>query len=187
MRELIADLFTSLDGFASGTNEAAYFGYDGPDLSAWVETEIRKPQVILMGRKTYVALARYSANAADPRSARMRELPKLVVSTTLTEPLVWSNTRMIAGDVEQQIGRLKRQPGDPIRSFGSLQLVKSMMQAGLVDRLRLMIFPIILGKTGQEPMYIDYQRTALELVGTKVLDGRLVLLEYQREHDASGT
>jgi dihydrofolate reductase len=187
MRELVADFFISLDGYASGTNEAAYFGYNGPDLSAWVETEIKKPQVILMGRKTFVALAGYSATATDPDSARMRDLPKLVVSKTLTEPLIWSNTRIIAGNIEQQIGGLKQQPGDPIRSFGSIQLVKSMMQLGLVDRLRLMVFPIILGKTGQEPMYLDYQRTALQLVGTKVLDGRLVLLEYQPQHRAGST
>jgi len=77
MRELIADLFISLDGFAAGTAEEPYFGYDGPDLSSWVRAELNKSQVMLMGRNTYLALSGFAAAAADPVSARMRELPKL--------------------------------------------------------------------------------------------------------------
>jgi dihydrofolate reductase len=114
----------------------------------------------------------------------MRELPKLVFSTTLREPLPWSNTQIIAGDLEQQIRTLKQQPGNAIRSIGSIQLVSSMMHHGLVDRLRLMIFPVILGDTGQEPIYAALQRTALQLIETKVLDARLVLLEYGPQHRA---
>ena len=178
MRELIADLFISLDGFASGENEKAYFGYDGPDLSTWVETEVKRPQVLLMGRNTYTTLAGFSATATDPLSTRMGELPKLVFSTTLSEPLVWSNTHIITGDLGQQIRTLKEQRGDAIRSIGSIQLVEGMMALGLVDRLRLMVFPLILGKTGREPIYTNLKRTALHLVETKVLDSRLVLLEY---------
>jgi dihydrofolate reductase len=184
MRELIADLFISLDGFASGANEAAFFGYDGPNLRAWVDTELNRPQVLLMGRNTYTGQATFAAAATDPMSIRMRELPKLVFSTTLREPLPWSNTQIIAGDLEQQIRTLKQQPGNAIRSIGSIQLVPSMMHHGLVDRLQLMIFPVILGDTGQEPIYAALQRTALQLIDTKVLDARLVLLEYGPQHRA---
>ena len=187
MRELIADLFISVDGFAAGANEEAFFGYDGPDLRAWVETELSRPQVLLMGRNTYVGQAAYAASATDPLSIRMRELPKLVFSTTLREPLPWSNTHIIAGALEQQIWTIKQQPGDTIRSIGSIQLVTGMMKRGLVDRLRLMIFPVILGDTGQEPIYAGLQRTALQLIGTKVLDARLVLLEYGPQHRAEGS
>ena len=63
MRELIADLFISLDGFASGTDEAAYFGYFGQDLGNWVQEHLDERQVILMGRVTYEALARFAASA----------------------------------------------------------------------------------------------------------------------------
>lgn len=182
MRNLIADLFISLDGFASGTNEEAYFGYDGPELSNWIQRESNQPQVILMGRNTYVALAHYAAEAIDPDSVRMRELPKVVFSNTLHEPLTWKNTRVIAGDLAQQIRTLKQQSGDPIRTFGSMQLVKGLMQLGLVDQLRLMVFPLILGVTGREPIYTEFQRTALHLVGTQVLDSRLVLLEYEPQN-----
>jgi len=187
MRNLTADLFISLDGFASGTNEEAYFGYDGPELSRWVQTESNQPQVILMGRNTYVALAHFADEATDPNSVRMRELPKLVFSNTLHEPLTWNNTRVITGDLAQQIGPLKQQSGDPIRTFGSMQLVKGLMQLRYVDRLRLMVFPLILGDTGREPIYTEFRRTALHLVGTKVFDSRLALLEYEPQNSGDPT
>lgn len=179
MRNLIADLFISLDGFASGTNEEAYFGYDGPELSSWIQKESNQSQVILMGRNTYEALAHFASEATDPLSVRMRELSKLVFSNTIHEPLTWQNTRVIAGNLAQQIRALKQQSGDPIRTFGSMQLVKGLVQLGLVDRLRLMVFPLILGSTGREPIYAEFQRTALHLAGNKVIDSRLVLLEYE--------
>jgi dihydrofolate reductase len=179
VRELIADLFISLDGFASGTDEAAYFGYFGPDLGSWVSEQLDEPQVLLMGRVTYEALARFAASATDEVSTRMRVLPKLVYSNTLGEPLAWSNTRLIKGTVGDAIKALKQQEGDPLRSIGSIRLVKSLARLGFIDRLRLMVFPLILGRAGKEPIYADYPRTPLELVGTNVLDSRLVLLEYR--------
>jgi len=178
VRELIADLFISLDGFASGTDEAAYFGYFGQDLGSWVREHLDEDQILLMGRVTYEALARFAVSANDEVSTRMRKLPKLVYSNTLCDPLAWSNTRLIRGEVGDAITALKRQEGDPLRSIGSIRLVKSLAKLGLIDRLRLMVFPLILGKTGKEPIYADYPRVPLELVGTKVLDSRLVLLEY---------
>ena len=178
MRELIADQFISLDGFASGTNEPAYFGYFGHDLGNWVREHLDQPQVILMGRVTYEALSRFAMSATDDVSTRMRILPKLVCSNTLREPLAWNNTRLIKGNAGDAIMALKQQEGDALRCIGSISLVKSLAKLGLVDRLRLMVFPLILGKTGEEPIYVDYPRVPLELVGTKVLDSRLILLEY---------
>jgi len=87
VRELIADLFISLDGFASGTDDAAYFGYFGQDLSNWVREHLDERQVILMGRVTYEALARFAVSATDEVSVRMRTLPKLVCSNTLCRSL----------------------------------------------------------------------------------------------------
>lgn len=97
MRELTADLFISLDGFASGVDQAAYFGYFGKDLGAWIDDHLNQPQVIIMGRATYVALAGFSASATDELSIKMSGLPKVVFSRTLTEPLVWKNTRLLKG------------------------------------------------------------------------------------------
>jgi len=180
MRELTADLFISLDGFASGVNQAAYFGYFGQNLGDWVRDHLEQPQVIVMGRVTYVALAQFSASATDELSVKMSSLPKLVFSRTLEEPLAWKNTRLLKNAVADEIRALKQQPGDPLRSIGSISLVKSMMQLGLVDRLRLMVFPLILGSAGREPIFAGYPQGSLELIDTKVLDSRLILLEYRR-------
>lgn len=179
MRELTADLFISLDGFASGVNQPPYFGYFGQDLGKWVREHLEQPQVMVMGRATYVALAGFSASATDPLSVRMTALPKLVFSSTLKEPLAWKNTRLLKGAVEDEIRTLKQQPRDPLRSIGSISLVQSMMQLGLVDRLRLMVFPLILGSAGREPIYAGYPPAHLELLDTKVLDSRVNLLEYR--------
>jgi dihydrofolate reductase len=179
MRELTADLFISLDGFASGVNQPPYFGYFGPDLGKWVRDHLDQPQVIIMGRATYVALAGFSASATDEVSVRMSGLPKLVFSRTLNEPLAWKNTRLLKGAVKDEIAALKPQRGDPLRSIGSISLVKSMMQLGLVDRLRLIVFPLILGSAGREPIYAGFPQAGLELIDTKVLDSRLILVEYR--------
>lgn len=178
MRELTADLFISLDGFASGVNQPPFFGYFGPELGKWVRDHLNQPQIIVMGRVTYQALAG-SASFNDETSLRMTSLPKLVVSSTLEEPVAWKNTRVVKGDLAEEIAALKKENGDPLRSFGSITLVKRMMQLGLVDRLRLMVFPLTLGDTGREPIYAGYPQTGLELIHTEVLDSRLVLLEYR--------
>jgi len=107
MRELTADLFISLDGFASGVDQPAYFGYFGPDLGNWVRDHLDQPQVIIMGRATYAALAGFSASATDEVSVRMSNLPKLVFSSTLKEPLGWKNTRLLKGPVADEIRALK--------------------------------------------------------------------------------
>jgi dihydrofolate reductase len=179
MRELTADLFISLDGFASGVDQSAYFGCYGQELGNWVRDHIDKPQLIIMGRVTYVALAQFSASATDELSVRMSTLPKLVFSSTLKEPLAWKNIRLVSGAVADEIRVLKQQGGDPLRSIGSISLVKTMMQLGLVDRLRLMVFPLILGSAGREPIYAGYPQVSLELIDTKVLDSRLIVLEYR--------
>jgi len=179
MAELIADLFVTLDGFAAGVDAGPFFGYSGPELGSWVSDALGQPQLVVMGRVTYQALAAISSPATDEVSTRMTELPKVVVSNTLAEPLAWANTRLIRGDPGQGIGALKRQSPVPLRSIGSLTLVQGMMRLGLVDRLRVAIFPLILGDAGREPAFAGHPRAGLELIGTSVLDSRLVLLEYR--------
>lgn len=179
MRELTADLFVTLDGFASGVDVGPYFGYFGPELDSWVRTALDQPQLILMGRVTYEALSKIPSSGTDDVSAKLNDLPKLVVSSTLQEPLAWNNSRLLEGDLADEISALKRQPGEPLRSIGSITLVKNMMQLGLVDRLRLILFPLTLGSAGREPIFAGYPKTGFELIETKVLDSRLVLLEYR--------
>jgi dihydrofolate reductase len=179
MRELTADLFISLDGFASGIDRPPYFGYFGPGLASWVRDHLAPPQLIVMGRTTYAALAQFVPSATDEVSARMNALAKLVFLNSLADPLAWKNTRLVKRPIADEIKALKQQRGDPLRSIGSISLVKSMMQQGLVDRLRLMVFPLILSSAGREPIYAGYSQAGLELINTKVLDSRVILLEYR--------
>ncbi len=178
MTELVADLFVSLDGYASGSDVGPYFGFDGPELSRWVHTNLDRPQVLLMGRNTYAALAGIAGVASDEVSRRMGELPKVVFSRTLAEPLGWRNSRVIAGDLAREIRALKQNVREPLRTIGSLQLVKELMELRLVDRLRLMVFPLMLGSSGRERFDVADSRLALRPIAASVLDSRLVLLEY---------
>jgi len=173
MAALTADLFLSLDGFALGEDVGPYFGYGGPELDGWIAEELATPHLILMGRKTYVALAEMAGSDGG-----MDELPKAVFSNTLHEPLAWTNTRLLAGELAAEITKLKRSSEIPVRLIGSLTLVRGMIELGLVDRLRLAIFPLVLGDRGREPAFEGYPTTGFTLVGTTVLDARVLMLEY---------
>lgn len=182
MREVTVDLFSTVDGWLRGRNSPAYFGYDGPELQAWITSQLAHPYVTLMGANTYRALAHFAAlGADDPASKRMDEIPKIVFSTTLRTPLTWQNTTLIAEDASVAVPAMKQQPGDPMRVIGSMSLARSLLRLGLVDRLRLMLFPQLLSETGEERMFEGLPDTNLELVSTTTLDRRLVLLEYTPE------
>lgn len=182
MADLIADLFLSADGYASAQDAGPFFGYSGPDLDNWVRAELDRPQVVVMGRVTYEALAAISSSATDHISERMSDLPKTVYSNTLEEPLAWKNTSLLRGDLDGAIRTLKQQSGTPLRTIGSITLVHGLMTLGLVDQLRLMIFPLILGAAGREPAYAGFPQARLELTETKILDSRLVMLSYRPGH-----
>jgi dihydrofolate reductase len=185
VRELTADLFVSMDGFASGVNELPFFGYFGDDLSIWIKENLEKPQMLVMGRITYAALAHFAIDSTEELNVRMTALPKTVFSRTLHEPLAWKNTRLVKTSMELEIATLKQQEGDPLRCIGSISLVRSMIRSQLVDRLRLMIFPVVLGTAGREFIYTGYDKTSLELIVSRILDSRLVLLEYRpRKQDS---
>jgi dihydrofolate reductase len=107
----------------------------------------------------------------------MSELPKVVFSGTLREPLAWTNSRLAEADILDEVRALKVQTGHPLRTIGSLSVVKGLLGAGMVDRLRLTVFPQILGITGRESVFSGLPDIDLELIDTNVLDVRLVTLE----------
>ena len=148
MGELTADLFVSLDGFAGAVEFGPYFGYGGPELDEWIQTEIDKPQVIVFGRVTYEVLAPMATRGSDPASQRLTAVSKLVVSSTLCEPLEWADTRLVAGDAVEVLPALKADSEVPLRTMGSISLVRNLSTAGLVDRLRLMSSRLPAGATG---------------------------------------
>ena len=182
MRSLTADLFLTVDGFARGEHSPAFFGYDGPDLTSWIGQQMSTPHAIVMGANTYRALAGMSSDSSsDPMTA----LPKIVFSRSLRPPLEWANTTLIADDVTAAVPALKRQDGDPLRVVGSISPVRSLLRLGLLDRLRLMVFPQLLGDSGREPAFADLPDINLQLDSTSVLDGRLLLIEYVPEVSAA--
>jgi dihydrofolate reductase len=178
MSELLADLFTSLDGFAGGGIEP-FFGFGGPELDAWIQEHLAPPQRIVFGRRTYELLAGLSARSDDAGSVRMTELPKLVVSNTLSDGSAWANTQVLRGDAAAAMRTIKATSEVPLRTMGSLSLVRSLFQQDLVDRFRLTIFPLLMGPDGVEPVFDGLRGVSLELVDQRVLDGRVVVLDYR--------
>jgi dihydrofolate reductase len=171
MPPLTADLFISLDGYAKGEESPPFFGMLGPELEQWIARESAAPHVEVMGRVTYEALREY-----DDGSSPLARTPKVLVSRSVTEA-DWGPTEIVASD--EALIALKEQDGPPLRVVGSVSLVQRLLAAGGLDRLRLLIFPLVLGHTGSEPTFANLPDLELELAGTTVLDGRLVLLEYR--------
>jgi dihydrofolate reductase len=114
----------------------------------------------------------------DPTFDSLNKTPKIVFSSKLDQPLTWANTRLIADDAVTAVRELKQHPGLR-RTIGSISLGSALLRAGLVDRLRVMIFPLILGQTGRKPLYAALPDIRLDLVSSRTLDGRLLLLDYK--------
>jgi dihydrofolate reductase len=102
----------------------------------------------------------------------------VVFSSTLHEPLSWPNTRLVDRDPVAWVREAKQQGTTSMRTIGSLTLCRALLAAGLVDRFRVVVFPVITGTTGRERIYDGYPDVALEMVGSRTFDGRLQLLEY---------
>ena len=111
----------------------------------------------------------------------MNGYPKLVVLTTLEEPLEWNNSTLIKGDVAEEVTGLKEQLGKDILVFGSGDLVNTLMQHDLVDKYRLMIFPIVVG-SGKR-LFGEGDTKTLKLMGTQTFDSVVVVLSYRRAED----
>jgi dihydrofolate reductase len=175
---LTVDLFVSVDGWAGSHGLPGYFGYLGPELQEWISTELAAPQIVILGRRTYQALAGLADQAHDESSDRMSQLDKVVFSATLRHT-TWPNTRLCATDVVEEIARMKTGSDVPLRTMGSLSLARQLAAAGLVDRLRLMTFPLLAGDAGREAAFAGMASADLELIDYRALDGRMLRLEYR--------
>ena len=180
MRELRVDMFSTVDGYGTGGPQSVpYWGYGGPGLFEWIHAQLAEEHIMLMGATTYRQLAAI-ANGDDPTFPRMAQLPKIVFSKTLSPPLTWANTTIIDEPVETAVPALKvTADGVPMRTIGSPSLVGSLFRLGLVDRLRVMVFPTIHGASGAGPVFAALPDVRLSLIDTTVIDERLVLLDYR--------
>ena len=110
---------------------------------------------------------------------RSTDSSKVVFSSTLTEPLEWANTRLVAGDAVEAVRRMKEEDASELRTLGSVSLCRSLIAAGLVDRFRVVVFPVVTGATGQDRIYDGYPDVGLELIESRTFGGGLQLLEYR--------
>lgn len=178
MSTLTIDLFSSLDGFAAAEDWPGYWGKEGPELMAWLEEQLAQDHIVVMGANTYRTMSQIVTEAEDPTFARMAELPKVVFSRTLTPPLTWANTQVVAEDAVTALRRMKEEGSLPMRTIGSISLNKSLLREGLVDTVQLVVFPVVTGQTGLEPIFADWPDLDLELVTSRTFDGRMQLLRY---------
>lgn len=186
--QLMIDLIISLDGYASSEGWPGWWGLEGPEYLAWLEEEGKKDLTTLMGANTYRVMSSLSRQASEEGSGfsdeegaslgGLEDMPKIVFSSTLTEPLAWPNTELVRGDAVEAVRKLKETRTGTLGTLGSLRLCRSLLTAGLVDRYRLVIFPVITGRTGSERIFDGYPDVALDLVESRTFDGRSQLLEY---------
>ena len=177
MPELMIDFITSLDGYGAAEGWPGFWGLEGPEYLAWLGDQPEADYTVLMGANTYRLMSRFAADG-EPGTEELAGMSKLVFSNTLTGPLSWPNSRLIGGDAVAAVRQLKDDGAESMRTLGSLTLCRSLLAAGLVDRFRLVVFPVITGSTGHDRIYDGYPDVALEMVRSHVFDGRLQLLEY---------
>jgi len=178
MAELLVDFITSLDGYAAAEGWPGYWGLEGPEYLAWLDRSEERDFTTLMGATTYRLMAEFAASSDDPGLVQMTEMSKVVFSSTLQDPLAWANTRLVRQDPVEAVRSMKHDDDVPLRTLGSLTLCRSLLAAGLVDRFRVVVFPVITGRTGRERIYDKYPDVALEMVASTTFDRRVQLLEY---------
>jgi dihydrofolate reductase len=177
MPELIIDFITSLDGYGAADGWPGFWGMEGPEYLAWLGDQPESDYTILMGANTYRLMSGLT-DEGEPGTDALAGFPKMVFSSTLTEPLAWPNSRLVAADPVEAVRELKDHGTDSLRTLGSLTLCRSLLAAGLVDRFRVVVFPVITGSTGHDRIYDEYPDVALDLVNSRLFDDRLQLLEY---------
>jgi dihydrofolate reductase len=189
MQELLVDFITSLDGYASAEGWPGFWGLEGPEYLAWLEEDGDPDATLLMGATTYRLMSGFATQAANPDSDELRaeeaesvdeltRASKVVFSSTLQAPLSWQNSQLVSGDAVEAVRAMKRDGDAPLRTIGSLSLCRSLLRAGLVDRFRVVMFPVITGVTGRERIYDGYPDVGLDMTASQTFDGRIQLVEY---------
>jgi dihydrofolate reductase len=184
--------FVTLDGVSQGPGSSTEDTTDGFARGGWLVPYLDEQFVrhasdwldladgLLLGRRTYEAFARdwpQITDPDDPFTERMNALPKYVVTSNLTEG-TWNPTTVLRGDPLETVGALKAQPGRELQIHGSARLGASLLAAGLVDTLRLVVAPTIIG-TGRRLLTHPSESVGLRLVKHDATPAGLLLLEYE--------
>jgi dihydrofolate reductase len=197
MRKLIVDEWMSLDGvvqapglpdedtsggFRHGGWHIEYFDDRSQE---WVVENLDAAGGFLLGRRTYENFAAYWPNASEEEQAVAQPLnkkPKHVASTTLTEPLDWSNSSLLKGDLAEAVAALKKEDAGHLYVIGSPNLVQTLVRHDLVDEWRFMIDPLVLGG-GKRVFRDDGEKRPLRLVESEVTSTGAILATYARASD----
>ena len=183
MRKVVASEFISLDGVV-GSPERWQLPYFDEEMGREIQTAMEEADAMLLGRVTYEEWAAFfpSQSSEDvPSADYMNEVPKFVVSRTLEGPLEWNNSTLLEGSLAEGLGELKRRPGKDISISGSPTLVRSLLAEDLLDELRLMVHPIVVG--GSKHLFEDGgEQKVLELVDSKTFGTGVVYLTYRPTH-----
>ena len=182
------DVFMSLDGYGSIRQPSDYGGYwgkQGPELLNHRYRQYAGERRMVFGATTFRAFVSMLANSdeldevRDPWVTAMVNQPATVVSSTLEEPLDWPDATVARGDAVDIVKRLKEESDVPLRSHGSLSLNRTLMAAGLVDRVQVTVFPVLTGRSGTARIFEGAEDFDLELLDTTTLDGRIQELVYR--------
>lgn len=178
MRKIVVGEFISLDGVVEAP-ETWHFPYFNEEMGQAVMSQMASSDTLLLGRVTYETFAGAfsSASAEDPVAAGMNNTAKVVVSTTL-DKAEWQNSTLISGNVLDEVAKLKQRPGENISVTGSITLVRSLLRAGLVDELQLLVDPIVVG-AGQRLFEDGGDQVPLKLVDSKTFSTGVLSLTYQ--------
>jgi len=188
MPELRVDFITSLDGYASGEGWPGFWGLEGPEYLAWLGEQ---PEVTyLMGANTYRLMSGFAAGEVPAGQDEFRaeeeasidgltKASKVVFSSSLDEPLTWANSALVRGDAVEAVRAMKESASGLLSTIGSVSLSQSLLRAGLVDRFRVVMFPVITGATGAERIYDGYPDVALEMTEHRTFDRSIQLVEYR--------
>jgi dihydrofolate reductase len=193
MRKVVVNEWMTLDGVvqSAGSDDDTTGGFQHggwhlpyfDDVSQkWMVAGYADAGGFLFGRRTYELLAGYWPNAPEEEQAIARPLntlPKYVASTTLSEPLEWENSILLQGDVGEAVAALKEEDGNPLHAVGSTKLVHTLLERDLVDELRLMIDPLVLGG-GKGIFREDGVQRAFRLVDHEVATTGAILATYAR-------
>jgi len=179
LRRVVAVELISVDGVMESPEEWA-FPYSDAEMEAANAAGMAASDALLLGRVTYEQMAAFWPDqpGGTPMVDYINSVRKFVVSTTLEEPLGWKNSALIRGNVAEEISELKRQSGKDITIIGSDTLVHSLLRDGLLDELRLMVHPVVVGG-GKRLFEVGESLVGLELMDSKTFGSGVVSLAYR--------
>lgn len=178
MRKLIVTEFVSLDGVVE--NPQWTFKYWNDETANFKGEETSAGEDMLLGRVTYEGFAQAWPNSKAQGADYFNSTRKYVVTSTL-DTLAWNNSVAVKGDLVEEVRKLKAQDGPDIVVHGSIELVQALLQNDLVDTVRMLVYPVVLGEGKR--MFLEGTKATLELVETRPISSGVVGLIYDVERD----